>query len=100
MILHNLPDRVRLELRLNDLLDYITRMDVMYKSFDNYASRKNDFERLTLEDFAKTAVSHDSNSVNNLIERIHALFVPNKRGLSDSGLMRLLQSSLEVSIVG
>lgn len=72
-------------------------MDVMYKSFENYANKKNDFERLTLEDFAKTAISHDSNSVHNLIERIHVFLVPNSRGLSDSGLLKLLQSSLEVS---
>lgn len=68
-------------------------MDVMYRSFENYVNKKKNFERLTLEDFAKTAVSHDTNSVNNLIERIHA-FIASK----NSGLLRLLQESLEVSI--
>lgn len=74
-------------------------MDVMHRSFENYVKNKNDFERLTLEDFAKTAVSHDSNSVNNLIERIHVFIVPSNRIVSDSGLMKLLQKSLEVSIM-
>lgn len=73
-------------------------MDVMHRSFQNYVNKSNDFERLTLEDFAKTAISHDSNSVNNLIERIHAFFASNSRGLSDTGLMSLLQKSLEVRI--
>lgn len=71
-------------------------MDVMYRSFENYAQKENNFERLTLEDFAKTAISHDSNSAHNLIERIHAFIVPNSRGISDTGLMKLLQKSLEV----
>lgn len=69
----------------------------MYRSFENYANKKDDFERLTLEDFAKTAVSHDSNSVNNLIERIHAFIATQNSGFSDSGLLKLLQESYEVS---
>lgn len=88
---------MRLELRLNDLLDYITRMNVMHRSFQNYVNKSNDFERLTLEDFARTAISHDSNSVNNLIERIHAFIASDGRFISDNGLISLLQKSLGVS---
>lgn len=73
-------------------------MDVMHNRFENYVNKKNNFERLTLEDFAKTAVSHDSNSVNNLIERIHLFIVSNNRVVSDTGLMKLLQKSLTVSM--
>lgn len=68
----------------------------MYRSFENYSNKSNNFEQLTLEDFAKTAVSHDSNSVNNILERIHTFVVPKNRGISDSGLLTLLQKSLEV----
>ncbi|XP_074027669.1 uncharacterized protein [Leptinotarsa decemlineata] len=94
-VLQTLPDRIRLELRLNTLLDYITRMDVLYRNFQNYAKNKNDFERLTLEDFAKSVVSHDSSSVNSLVERIHAFIAPTGRGIIDGGLMKALVGSLE-----
>ncbi|KAG5894129.1 hypothetical protein JTB14_004067 [Gonioctena quinquepunctata] len=94
-VLQILPDRIRLELRLNNLLDYITRMDVIYRNFQNYAEHKNDFERLTLEDFAKIAVSHDSSSVTSLVERIHAFVAPTGRGITDTGLMKTLVRSLE-----
>ncbi|XP_018572018.1 uncharacterized protein LOC108911535 isoform X1 [Anoplophora glabripennis] len=95
MVLHTLPDRVRLELRLNDLLNYITKMDVNYRSFQNYVKDQNELERLTLEDFAKHVVSHDSNSINNLIERIHAFIAPSSRGITNTGLITLLLKSLE-----
>ncbi|CAG9863089.1 unnamed protein product [Phyllotreta striolata] len=90
MVLHNLPDRVRLELRLNDLLNYMTRADVNFRSFQQYANQQNDFERLTLEDFARTVVSHDSNSVVNLMERIHAFIAPSGKGITDTGVLELL----------
>lgn len=70
----------------------------MYNRFQHYVNKQNDFERITLEDFAKTAVSHDSNSVNNLIERIHTFIVSNDRKLTNNGLLELLQRTLEVGI--
>lgn len=60
---------------------------------------QKDFERLTLEDFAKHVVSHDTSSVNNLVERIYAFFVPHSRGITDGGLMHLLSKSMEVGKV-
>ncbi|XP_057660741.1 uncharacterized protein LOC130896576 [Diorhabda carinulata] len=93
-ILRNLPDRVRLELRLNDLSNYMTRADVNFRNFLKYADRKNDFERLTLEDFARTAVSHDSNSIISLMERIDVFISPPSRGLAETGILELLLKDL------
>ncbi|CAH1108485.1 unnamed protein product [Psylliodes chrysocephalus] len=94
MVLHNLPDRVRLELRLNDLLKYMTQTDVNFRSFQRYTVHHNDFERLTLEDFARVVVGHDSNSVVNLIERIHTFVAPTGRGIADTGVLELLLKDL------
>lgn len=93
-ILHNLPERVRLELRLNDLLDYLTRMGTNYRRMQKYS--KEEYERLTLEDFAKSVISHDASSVVNLVERIHAFVVPSARGISNTGLFELLATSIQV----
>lgn len=95
-VLHTLPERVRLELRLNDLLDYITRMDVTYRHMSQYLTYQDEIERLTLEDYAKSIVSHDAGSVRNLVERIHAFIVPNGDGFTNTGLLKLLGKSLKV----
>lgn len=97
MVLRSLPHRVRLELRLNDLINYITSIDVKYRHFQNYVKNRSEIERLTLEDFAKHVVSHDSTSVTSLVERIHAFVAPNGRGITNTGLIELLSKSLEVS---
>ncbi|XP_050311529.1 uncharacterized protein LOC126747077 [Anthonomus grandis grandis] len=94
-ILHSLPDRVRLELRLNDLLDYLTRMQTSYNRMQQYATERREYERLTLENFAKSVISHDTNSAINLVERIHAFVVPNGRGISNTGLFELLAISMQ-----
>ncbi|CAH2006802.1 unnamed protein product [Acanthoscelides obtectus] len=98
-----LPERVRLELRLSNLQDYITRTNVAYRHFRNYADKQHQYEQLTLKDFAKFAVSHDSSSVVSLLERIHAFVQPSGRSLdggNDQGLLGLLGKSLEVRVSG
>nr|CAH7755723.1 unnamed protein product [Callosobruchus chinensis] len=89
------------ELRLNDLQDYITRTNVIYRHFRNYADKQQEYEQLTLKDFAKYAVSHDSSSVASLLERIHAFVQPTARSLdggNDQGLLGSLGKSLELSM--
>lgn len=97
-VLQNLPERIRLELRLNDLLDYITRMDVTHRHMSQYIAYQNEIERLTLEDYAKSIVSHDAGSVRNLVERIHAFIVPSGKGFASTGLLKLLGKSLQVTM--
>lgn len=85
-----------MELRLNDLLDYLTRIDVLHKyKFQQYVNGRENFERLTLEDFAKSVVSHDPSSIYNLMERIHAFIMPNQNYF-EHGLLELLQKSFQV----
>lgn len=88
--------RIKLELRLNDLLNFITHLGVVYRQMQYYVN-STDFERLTLEDFAKTVISHGSDSVGNLVERIHGFIAPaDAGGLTDTGILGLLTETLEV----
>lgn len=96
-VLRSLPERVRLELRLNDLLDYKTRLDVTYRHLQQYMTYKDEIERITLEDYALSIVSHDPDSARNLVERIHSFVVPMGKGISDTGLLKMLEKSLQVS---
>ncbi|KAL1497458.1 hypothetical protein ABEB36_008426 [Hypothenemus hampei] len=94
-ILHTLPERVRLELRLNDLLDYLTRMEANHRRMLKYSTAEKEYERLTLEDFARSVISHDPSSVLNLVERIHAFVAPNRRGITNNGLLELLANAMQ-----
>ncbi|KAL3273064.1 hypothetical protein HHI36_014519 [Cryptolaemus montrouzieri] len=95
-LLHTVPERMRLELRLNDLYDYLTRVDVIYSRMEDYVKATHKYERLTLEDFAKSIISHDGSSVINLMERIHTFLVPHGEGLVTSGILGLLVKSFQV----
>lgn len=95
-ILSNLPQRIRLELKLNDLIDYLTRIHINYEYMEIYTSNETDIEEHTLEDFAKSVVSHDSSSTLSLMERIHSYVVPIGHGIHSSGLIQLLQEITEV----
>ncbi|KAF5282500.1 hypothetical protein FQR65_LT14270 [Abscondita terminalis] len=85
-IINYLPERIKFELRLHSLMDYITRINVFYKNM-NYYTNHSQIEQLTLEDFAKTVTSHDSDSVRSLLERIHAFVVPDEGSLTDTGII-------------
>lgn len=93
--MNELPDKMKLELRLNDLLDYMTRLNVFYQHM-NYYVNDSDIERVTLEDFAKTVVSHSSGSVRSLLERIHAFISSNGNGLTDTSILRPISKTFQV----
>ncbi|KAF7269606.1 hypothetical protein GWI33_017355 [Rhynchophorus ferrugineus] len=92
-LLYNLPERVRLELRLNDLLDYRGRIETSYLRMQKYTKHDN-YERLTLDDFASNVISHESNSIINLLERIHRFVVQDGDEISEAGLFNLLKNNL------
>ncbi|XP_018322166.1 uncharacterized protein LOC108734901 isoform X1 [Agrilus planipennis] len=93
-ILRTLPDRIKLELRVNDLLDYMTRIGVFYRNMRYYANT-DDLERHTLEDFAHNVISHDGGSVRSLLERVHAFVASNDKGLTNTGILHLLSHAAQ-----
>lgn len=95
-VMRDLPQRMRLELKLNDLIDYLVRIHVNYRNLQNYIEDP-DIEQHTLEDFSKSVVSHDLSSVLSLLERIHAYIVPIGYGLHNSDLINLLKDMSQVS---
>lgn len=99
VILRSMPARIRLELKLNDFRDYITRVHVAYRHMKAYVNESNseEIERHTLEDFAKHVVSHDSSSVRSLLERIYNFIVPIGNGFLDMGLLKSIQSFMKVN---
>lgn len=96
-MMQNLPERIRLELRLNDLLSYHTFVDVYYRNMEKYVVLRDEIEKVTLQDFADNVVSHDTSSVAHIIEKIYTYIVPNGKGISHTGILSLLNKNLKVS---
>ncbi|XP_030758643.1 uncharacterized protein LOC115884266 [Sitophilus oryzae] len=93
--LHNIHETFRLEMRLHDLLDYRARINAGYDRMTKYALHQHAYEQSTLEDFARTVISHDPNSIVHLLERMHSFVVPSGNGITDTGLFKLLESYLK-----
>lgn len=96
MMLNSLPERIRLELRLNDLLNYHDTVDNSFKTMQKYVKHREDLEKATLKDYADSVVSHDSNSVKGMIESIYTYVVPSGTGINDRGILQLLSKNLKV----
>jgi hypothetical protein len=96
MMLNNLPERIRLELRLNDLLNYHDLVGNSFQTMQKYTTHRDYLEKSTLKDYADNVVSHDPSSVRGMIETIYTYVVPSGKGINDRGILQLLSKSLKV----
>lgn len=97
-MLNNLPERIRLELRLNDLLNHHNLVDNSFQIMQKYTKHREELEQATLKDFANSIVSHDPNSIVGMIENIFTYIVPSGKGINNRGILDLLDKSLKVII--
>jgi hypothetical protein len=95
MMLNNLPERIRLELRLNDLLNYHDLVGNSFQTMQKYTTHRDYLEKSTLKDYADNVVSHDPSSVRGMIETIYTYVVPSGKGINDRGILQLLSKSLK-----
>ncbi|XP_054288862.1 uncharacterized protein LOC129004333 isoform X1 [Macrosteles quadrilineatus] len=76
----DIPSQIRLELRIDTLLDLISMMNFADHNFKQYADIDNGtefkIERHTLESFASFVVSHNPNSVLGILDRLHTMIHP------------------------
>jgi hypothetical protein len=59
-------------------------------------------ERHTLEDFARSVVSHDGDSVKTNLQKLHFLIVPDPKGggiIENKGIISLLATGIMVLIL-
>lgn len=106
----SLPDRVALDLKLNNLKEYMRKIDVYYKRMKQYAGyhtgykvnrrsiRVRRFERFTLENFATEVVAHHPNSVQSLNAHVHEYFMPGQLGIMNSNIVKSFLKLGSVSI--
>ncbi|EFA08553.2 hypothetical protein TcasGA2_TC006208 [Tribolium castaneum] len=96
MMLNNLPERIRFELRLNDLLNYHDMVGNSFHTMQKYVKHRDDLEKATLKDYADSVVSHDQNSIKGMLETIYTYVVPSGQGINDRGILQLLSNNLKV----
>lgn len=95
----NMGRGARLELKLNEMSDLLSRVESADRQMRQYVRLQRELERRTLEEFASWCVSHDSGALPGLLERVHALVVPPHAHLLSHGLLDLVVSDLQVCTI-
>ncbi|XP_047503173.1 uncharacterized protein LOC125048534 isoform X1 [Pieris napi] len=85
----------RLELKLNEMSDLLSRVDSADRQMREYVRLQRELERRTLEEFASWCVAHDRGALPGLLERVHALVVPPHAHLLGHSLLDLIVSDLQ-----
>lgn len=96
MIAKNGARGTRLELRLHEMADLLSRVTSADRHMREYVGLQQELEKSTLQDFAEWCVSHDPGALPGLLERIHSLVVPPHKHLLGRGLMQLLLDDVQV----
>lgn len=73
-----------------DFISFMQQIDIECDRLDTYSSQGKTVHSITMIDFAKTAVSHQSSSIKMLMEKIHEHIVPIHNWRSRGGILRLL----------
>lgn len=87
---------VKTELRMNDLMQYMSIIDNNYRQLAEYAAVHEEIEHDTLEDFARSVVSHDTSSVRSVLDRIYSIVVPLEYSGFGNSLPELLHENAQV----
>ncbi|KAM3962598.1 uncharacterized protein ACR2FA_003224 [Aphomia sociella] len=85
----------RLELRLHEMTDLLSRVASADRKMREYVSLQRDLEKSTLENFAEWCVSHDPGALPGLLERVHSLIDPPNKHLLGRNLFRLILEDVE-----
>ncbi|XP_060803250.1 uncharacterized protein LOC106138026 isoform X2 [Amyelois transitella] len=80
----------RLELRLHEMADLLSRVSAADAKMREYVTLQRDLEKITLENFAMWCVSHDSGALPSVLDRVHALVAPPHKHLLGRDLFGLV----------
>ncbi|XP_045773209.1 uncharacterized protein LOC123872741 isoform X1 [Maniola jurtina] len=95
MLLAKTGRGARLELRLHEMADLLSRVASADRQMREYVRLQKELERTTLEDFAQWCVSHDPGALPGLLERVHALIAPPHKHLLGRGILNLVLDDLQ-----
>ncbi|CAH2981049.1 unnamed protein product [Chilo suppressalis] len=95
MLLAKSGGDTRLELRLHEMADLLSRVSSANRQMREYVRLQETLERSTLVDFAEWCVSHDPSALPGLLERVHSLVSPPHHHLLGRGILQLLLTDLQ-----
>ncbi|KAG8292095.1 hypothetical protein J6590_047994 [Homalodisca vitripennis] len=106
----DIPTQIRLELRIDTLLELISMMNFADNKFREYTDVGEDdnrtiasgLERHTLESFATYVVSHSPNSVQGILDRLHSMIYPDRdqgHAFLHTGILQLIRQVLQGEIL-
>lgn len=96
-LLTDLPLQSKLDDQLRMIDQYVAQINDLYNNFLNYVEAPRNYERYTLEDFARTCVSSRSGALPNLLKSIHRLLIPNADQTFTKSILVLLANQMQVS---
>uniref|UniRef100_A0A1B6ENR6 Uncharacterized protein n=1 Tax=Cuerna arida TaxID=1464854 RepID=A0A1B6ENR6_9HEMI len=102
----DIPSQIRLELRIDTLLELISMMNFADNKFREYTDVEEEgnrtvasgLERHTLESFATYVVSHSPNSVQGILDRLHGMIYPDRdqgHAFIHTGILQLIRQVLQ-----
>lgn len=96
-ILREIPERQKLEKGLNDLYMSIGQVENLYKDYLNYFENRSKYESYTLQDFARTVISHRLGDLRDVIKSIHYQVVPQEYDIFQQSILTMLANRMQVN---
>lgn len=95
MVAKNIGRGTRLELKLHEMSDLLSRIASADRNLRVYLKTPN-LEKSTFQDFAEWCVSHSSGALPDLLERVYAMIAPPHQHLLGRGILEMISDDLQV----
>lgn len=96
-ILREIPERQKLEKGMHDLYKSIGQVENLYQNFLNYVNNQKKYESYTLQDFARTVISHRLGDLRDVIKSIHAQVVPQEYDIFQQSILTIMANRMKVN---
>lgn len=98
-ITNYLTTSTKLELGLHELADLMHRISSQNRLLKSFAKNHRDLEQITLQEFAQWVVSHNTMSIQGLLDRINALVMGSDEleKVGSKGVLQLVADNLQVN---
>lgn len=97
VLLNRIPLQGQLDNALDKFHNLIVRVDGLYASYRRYSKKLKKYNQETIDDFISSIISHKTGDLQNVLNRMHRLFIPSRSGYFQKGLLRTLASFRDVS---
>ncbi|XP_074114866.1 uncharacterized protein LOC141537644 [Cotesia typhae] len=94
-VLTNVPRAMKFANLMRKLIEYITRIDELYKDYQYYVHQKSKFNLYTISDFSTVMTSHRFGDLQDILRQIYHLFIPGQLDQRDESLLDVMIATLK-----